>query len=586
MEELDTEPTVEELSKAIDSLAAGKAPGSDGIPPDLVKHCKTTLLLPLHEVLCQCWQEGAVPQVMRDAKIITLYKNKGEQNDCNNYRGISLLGIVGKVFARVILVRLQKLAERVYPESQSGFRAERSTVDMVFSLRQLQEKCWEQQMPLYVAFIDLTKAFDLVSREGLFRILLKIGCPPKLQSMIESFHTDMKGTVQFNGSTSEPFSILSGVKQGCVLAPTLFGIFFALLLKHAFGSTTEGIYLRTRSDGRLFNLARLRAMTKVREVLIRDMLFADDAAVAAHTQREFQSLIDRFSQACKDFGLTISLKKTNVLGQNTETPPSITIDDYELDAVHQFTYLGSTITDNLSLDAEINKRIGKAATTHARLTTRVWTNPKLTVKTKMAVYNACVISTLLYGSEAWTTYARQERWLNTFHMRILRRILGISWQDKVPNTEVLSRAGLPSMYTLLRQRRLRWLGHVHRMPDGRIPKDLLYGELASGKRSTGRPQLRYRDVVKRDTKSVDISTESWESLAANRSKWRGALTTHLKSGEEKLSQAATERRARRKQSDSSDRPETVHTCDLCNRECRSRIGLFSHRRRCSSQADN
>ena len=309
MEELDTEPTVEELSKAIDSLAAGKAPGSDGIPPDLVKHCKTTLLLPLHKVLCQCWQEGAVPQDMRDAKIITLCKNKGERNDCNNYRGISLLGIVGKVFARVILVRLQKLAERVYPESQYGFRAERSTVDMVFSLRQLQEKCREQQMPLYVAFIDLTKAFDLVSREGLFRILPKIGCPPKLRSMIESFHTDMKGTVQFNGSTFEPFSILSRVKQGCVLAPTLFGIFFALLLKHAFGSTTEGIYLRTRSDGRLFNLARLRAKTKVHELLLRDMLFADDAAVATHTQRELQSLMDRFSQACKDFGLTISLKK-------------------------------------------------------------------------------------------------------------------------------------------------------------------------------------------------------------------------------------------------------------------------------------
>ena len=312
MEELDTEPTVEELSKAID-----KAPGSDGIPPDLVKHCKTTLLLPLHEVLCKCRQEGVVPQDMRDAKIITLYKNKGERNDCNNYRGISLLGIVGKVFARVILVRLQKLAKRVYPESQCGFRAEKSTVDMVFSLRQLQEKCREQQMPLYVAFIDLTKAFDLVSREGLFRILLKIGCPPKLQSMIKSFHTDMKGTVQFNGSTSEPFSILSGVKQGCVLAPTLFGIFFTLLLKHAFGSTTEGIYLRTRSDGRLFNLARLRPKTKVREVHIRDMLFADDAAVATHTQRELQSLMDRFSQACKDFGLTISLKKTNVLGQST-----------------------------------------------------------------------------------------------------------------------------------------------------------------------------------------------------------------------------------------------------------------------------
>ena len=214
---------------------------------------------------------------MRDSKIITLYKNKGERNDCNNYRGISLLSIVGKVFARVILIRLQKLAERIYPESQCGFRAERSTIDMVFSLRQLQEKCREQQMPLYIAFIDLTKAFDLVSRDGLFKILPKIGCPPKLQSMIEYFHTDTKGTVQFNGSSSEPFKIRGDVTQGCVLAPTLFGIFFGMLLKHGFDTTTEGIYLRTRSDGRLFNLTRLRAKTKVRKVLIRDMLFADDA---------------------------------------------------------------------------------------------------------------------------------------------------------------------------------------------------------------------------------------------------------------------------------------------------------------------
>ena len=133
--------------------------------PDLIKHCKTKLLLPLHDVICQCWQEGAVPQDMRDSNIITIYKNKGERNDCNNYRGISLRSIVGKVFARVILRRLQKLAERIYPESQCGFRAERSTIDMIFSLRQLQEKYREQHMPLYIAFIDLTKAFDLVSRD-------------------------------------------------------------------------------------------------------------------------------------------------------------------------------------------------------------------------------------------------------------------------------------------------------------------------------------------------------------------------------------------------------------------------------------
>ena len=314
MEELNVEPTVDELSKVIDSLAIGKAPGSNNIPPDLIKHCKTTLLYPLYEVLCQCWREGAVPQDMRDAKIITLYKNKGERSNCNNYRGISLLFIIGKVYTWVLLIHLQKLAEHVYPESQCGFQAERSTVDMVFSLCQLQEKCREQQMPMYIAFIDLTKAFDLVSRDGLFKAFHKIGCPPRLHSLIESFHSNMKGTVQFNGNLSEPFDMCSRVKQGCVLAPSLFEIFFALLLRHTFGTAQEGIYLWTRSDGSLFNLAHLKVRTNVCKALIRDMLFADDAAVMTHTQRELQLLMDHFSQACKDFGLIISLKKTNILG--------------------------------------------------------------------------------------------------------------------------------------------------------------------------------------------------------------------------------------------------------------------------------
>ena len=516
---------------------------------------------------------------MRDAKIVTLYKNKGERSDCNNYRGISLLNIVGKLYARVVLVRLQKLAVRVYPESQCGFRAERSTVDMIFSLRQLQEKCREQHKPLYIAFIDLTKAFDLVSREGLFDILPKIGCPPKLHSLIRSFHNDIKATIQYEGSTSTPFDIKSGVKQGCVLAPTLFGIFFALLLKHAFGASTEGVYLRTRSDGRLFNLARLKAKSKVTEKTIRDMFFADDAAVTSHTEQELQRLIDRFSQACKDFGLIISLKKTNVLSQDVDTPPAIYIDDHQLEVVHQFTYLGSTISDNLSLDAEINKRIGKAATTLGRLTTRVWENQKLTTSTKVAVYNACIASTLLYGSETWTTYSKQERKLSSFHLRCLRRILGIRWSDKITNAQVLERAGLPTMFTLLRQRRLRWLGHVRRMEDGRIPKDILYGELASGKRSVGRPQLRYKDVCKRDMKALDINTENWEEVATDRSKWRSVLHKQLKSGEEKILTTASVKRAKRKARTSAATP-TAHTCSKCGRDCHSRIGLTSHSRRC------
>ena len=331
---------------------------------EVLQCAKSTLLHHLYELLCQCWEEGYVPQDMRDANIVTLYKKKGDRNDCNNYRGISLLSVLGKVFARVALQRLQQVAERVYPESQCGFRVQRPTTDMIFTLRQLQEKCREKKQPPFIVFVDLTKAFDLVRRKGLFHLLEKIGCPQKLLKVVMSFHEDMKGSV-----LSVP--IKSGVKKGCVLAQTLFGISFSLLLSHAFSESEDRVFLHTRSDGSLFNLSRLRAKTKVCQLLLREMLFADDAALASHTQEGLQGLVNCLAHDCREFGLIISLKKTNVMGQDVSEAPSISIGDYTLEVVEDFTYLGSTISSNLSLEAEINKRIGKAASAMSSLSTRV-----------------------------------------------------------------------------------------------------------------------------------------------------------------------------------------------------------------------
>ena len=198
------------------------------------------------------------------------------------YRCISLLSIVGKVIP---------------------LRA-RSTIDMLFSLCQLQEKCREQQVLLYIIFIDLTKAFDLVSRSGLFQLLEKIGCSPKLLSMITDFPNNMNSTVRYY-SNSNAFPIKSGVKQGCILAPILFGIFFSLVRSHAFRTSEDGIYIHTRSDGKLFNLVRLKAKSKISKVLIRELLFADDAALTSHSADRLQRLIDRFADACKEFDLNI-----------------------------------------------------------------------------------------------------------------------------------------------------------------------------------------------------------------------------------------------------------------------------------------
>ena len=331
--------------------------------------------------------------------------------------------------------------------------------------------------------------------------------------MISSVHNNLDVTVNYDGATSEPFEIHSGVKQGCVLAPTLFSIFFSMMLSYAFNTSTEDVFLHTRSDGKLFNLARLRTKTKVRHVVIREMLFADDDALVTHTMKDLQQLIDRLSRACKEFGLTISIKKTKIMGQGIVSPPSINIDNGTLDVVDYFTYLGSTIDSNLSPDAEINTRIATKGAVMSKLNRRVWQNNNLTQMTKLCVYQACALSTLVYSSGAWTTYTTQEKKLNSFHLRCLRRILDISWQDKITNTEVLERASSFSMYTLLSQRRLRRLGHVHRMANGRIPRDMLYGELVTGTRTVGRPYLRYRDTCKRDMKVAGIDTTTWEAAA-------------------------------------------------------------------------
>ena len=131
-------PPKEELSKAIADISSGKAPGQDGILTEVFKCGGSHLLDALHQLLCTCWDEGSVSQETRDSTNTTLYKNKGDHSNRNNYRYISVPCLAGKLFAQEALHRLQKLAEMVYPESQCGFRSKRSTVDMIFLLRQLQ----------------------------------------------------------------------------------------------------------------------------------------------------------------------------------------------------------------------------------------------------------------------------------------------------------------------------------------------------------------------------------------------------------------------------------------------------------------
>ena len=194
---LDEFPTVAETVKAIKLLSSGKAPGSDAIPAEIYKAGATPVAKKMTELFHIMWRKEVIPLEFKDASIIHLLKRKEDPQLCDYHRGISLLSIAGRVLARVLLNQLHEHFEQsgLLPENQCGFRKDRGTVDMIFTARQLQENCQAQNMDLYMTFGDLIKAFDIVSREGLWKIMAKFGCPTKFIAVMRQFHDGMLARV-------------------------------------------------------------------------------------------------------------------------------------------------------------------------------------------------------------------------------------------------------------------------------------------------------------------------------------------------------------------------------------------------------
>ena len=285
--ELSLLPAIQEVFTAIKQMSSGKKSGKDSLPPEVFKYGGQKLAKKLHSLFVKIWQTGNVPQDFKDALIQHLYKSKGNRNICDNHRGISLLSIAGKILSRLILNRIMKhLVDDIYPESQCGFRAGRGTVDMIFSLHQVAEKVREKNEELYMVFIDLTKAFDTVNRDALWKVLKKLGIPDNMLNVIISFHDGMRASVVSNGESSDPFNVANVTKQGCVMAPVLFALFFSVMLKYAFADVDNGVELKFRTSGGLFNQQLFKAKTLLRQAIIRDPLFADDAALCATSREE------------------------------------------------------------------------------------------------------------------------------------------------------------------------------------------------------------------------------------------------------------------------------------------------------------
>ena len=453
---------MDELNTALNNTKLGKSSGPDGILPEILvfggDYLKSSLLL----LFNRFWDTEVIPGDLIDANITVLFK-KGDRSLCNNYRGISLLSIVGKVFADIILQRLHILAERVYAESQSGYRKGRSTIDGIFTLRQMMEKSREHQKDLHIAFIDFKKAFDCVNRELLFVILEKIGCPVKMTKFIKALYSNVKAKVIVDGELSEAFNYDDGVKQGCKLAPTLYGIYAAILLHLSFNNinSNHSVKVRFRYDGNLFDLRRLKARSKVKYMYIQEAQYADDIALFSNRAEDLQDLLSAYNHVSKEMGLQINTSKTETMSIGTQAV--FQVNNVKLPRVDRFKYLGSYVSRDCMMNEEIHARIQSASCAFGRLRKRVFDSRELTLKTKVKVYDQCIIPFLLYGSETWPLYQKHVKQLRTIQQRHLRSILSIKWDHFVSNEEVLERANVLDMEIKLLKIRLRWMGHICRM---------------------------------------------------------------------------------------------------------------------------
>ena len=213
----------EEIIQAIGKTKSGKAPGPDNIPPEVLKaDAAVTADILLEEV----------PQEWRKGYIIKLPK-KGDLSECKNWRGIQLVFLPSKIFTRIILERIRAAVDEKLRDEQAGFRAGRSCVDQIGTLRIIIEQSLLWQSPLYVNFIGFRKAFDTVDREVTWRILRHYGIPLKMVKIIQKLYEDTACHVIHNTSVSEPFKVNTEVRQGCLLSPLIFTLVIDWVIRTA-----------------------------------------------------------------------------------------------------------------------------------------------------------------------------------------------------------------------------------------------------------------------------------------------------------------------------------------------------------------
>lgn len=373
----------------------------------------------------------------------------------------------------------------------------RGTREQILNIRQIIEKSREFQTPVVLCFLDYKKAFDCVNWDCLWEVLLKMGVPEHLVSVIHGLYSKNAATVRVNGLNSKKFTVQKGVRQGCILSPDLFNIYGEFLMRRALDGWNGGVTIGGKK------LSNLR--------------YADDTTLIARNTEEMAELLRRVEIESNRLGLEINRPKTKVMIVDRHN-----ILNYSgnllcgLEIVNDFIYLGSLISNGGECDGEIRRRIAMAKSAMSRLT-KIWRDRSIKTETKIRLVKSLIFSIFQYAAETWTIKAASRKKIEAFEMWCWRRVLRVSWKEKRTNRSILEEVKVKDrLSTICLRRILQFFGHVARRGEDSLEKLIVVGAV-EGKRGRGRSPTRWTDQIKSAT---SCSVVAALRKAETREEWR------------------------------------------------------------------
>lgn len=456
-----------EVRKGINEAKEGKAPGPDDIHSEVLKLINDENLRTITRLFNVIYDTGHIPKEWLKSTFVIIPK-KPNAKLCKDYRTISLMSSVLKLFLKILHKRIYKKCEEYISETQFGFRNGLGTRDALFGLQVLVQRCMDINKDVHIAFIDYEKAFDRIKHQKMMHVLRKVGVDDKDIKIIANLYWHQTANVRVENETTDDIEIKRGVRQGCVLSPILFNLYSEEILAEALNESQEGI----RINGEIINNIR----------------YADDTVLLADSIGDLQALLFKVHSTSKNMGLNMNISKTKYM-IISKTPPSnnlqILLDKRTIEQVHQYKYLGCWVNDKWDISQEIKVRIETARSAFCKMRP-VLSNRNINLKLRVRIAQCYVFSVLLYGVEGWTLTKKLSSKLEAFEMWVYRRILKISWTERVRNTEVSERIGKQAeILHKVKTRKLQYFAHVMRNEKYRILQLVMQGKIV-GKRRPGK----------------------------------------------------------------------------------------------------